>query len=103
MSTNASAYTITLNGNLSCTDVAVQESGGGQATLTCTPPDLPAGSYPLSVVQAGKGQMSAPPSKPNNTMSAGGVAACRQRALPALLQSPGPWPSCCICRCICRS
>ncbi len=78
MSTNASAYTITLNGNLSCANVAVQDQGSGKATLTCTPPDLPAGSYPLLVVQAGKGQMSAPPSKPNNTMTAGAAAgACR--------------------------
>jgi hypothetical protein len=71
MSTNASAFTVIVNGNLSCTNIAVADLGGGRASLTCTPPDLPAGSFPLKVTQAGKGLMVAPSKQSNNTMTAG--------------------------------
>ena len=71
MSTNASAYTVTINGNLSCTDVSVSNLGGGLVSMSCTPPDLPAGSFSLSVRQADRGLLAAPASKSNISLSAG--------------------------------
>lgn len=71
MSTSASDYSVMVNGNLSCTGVAVADLGGGQSSLSCTPPDLPAGTYNLSVLQQGRGLMAARPSRPSNAMSLG--------------------------------
>jgi hypothetical protein len=71
MSTTASDYTVMVNGNLSCSAVAVADLGGGQASLSCTPPDLPAGTYNLTVMQQGRGLVVERSSRPSNAITLG--------------------------------